>query len=231
MLRKQENTTRDNMTEILAYHSISNNSEDPWAVSPSTFGLEMQWLAERGYKGVSLKEFFKDIKQKKAIILTFDDGYKDFSDTAMPVLDRFNFSATVFIVSKLVGDTARWRKRELHLMALLDWSEIHNVLNAGHEIGSHGLYHLNFSCLSRRALWREIAESKEMIEEKIKLPIVSFAYPYNVYNKWTVDTVKEAGYKYAVKNDNDYINNYKSDCFLLCRRVINSENSVKDFIE
>jgi len=219
------------MTEILAYHSILNNDQDFWAVSPSTFGLEMQWLAERGYKGVSLKEFYKDIKQKKAVILTFDDGYKDFIDTAMPVLDRLNFSATIFVVSKLVGDTARWRTRELHLMPLLDWSEIHDVLNTGHEIGSHGLYHLNFSCLSRRALWQEVAGSKEIIEAKLKSPIVSFAYPYSIHNQQIVDTVKEAGYKYAVKNDDDYINNYKSDCLLLCRRVINSENSIKDFIE
>lgn len=219
------------MTEILAYHSISNNSQDFWAVSPSTFESEMQWLAERGYTGISLKEFYKNIKREKVFVLTFDDGYKDFFDTAMPILDKLNFSATIFIVPKLIGGVARWRKGELQSVALLNWDEVHSALNVGHEIGSHGLSHLNLSGLSRGILEEEIVGSKDLIEENIKSPVVSFAYPFNIYTEQVIDIVKEADYKCAVRCGENCNNDFKVDYFLLCRRSINSKNSVKDFIE
>lgn len=218
------------MTEILTFHSISDNNQDSWAVSPSTFELEMRWLAKKGYRGVSLKKFYNNVGQGKVVVLTFDDGYKNFFDTAMPILNMLNFSATVFILAKLIGDVGRWRKKELQSSALLDWDEIHGAIDAGHEIGSHGLSHPNYFHLSTEGLKQEIAGSKKIIEGNIKAPVVSFAYPYNIYNKQILGIVKEAGYKYAVRNGKNCKNDFKADCFQLCRRSINSKNSVKEFI-
>ncbi|GAF79493.1 unnamed protein product, partial [marine sediment metagenome] len=90
------------MTEILTYHNISNNEADSWAVTPSRFEQEMQWLAEKEYRGVSLREFYEDIEQEKVVVITFDDGYKDFHDIAMPILSKLDFKATVFVLSKLM---------------------------------------------------------------------------------------------------------------------------------
>lgn len=219
------------MTEILTFHSIADNTQDFWAVFPSVFEAEMQRLAEQGYKGVSLREFYENAGQGKVVVLTFDDGYKDFFDTAMPILNTLNFSATIFIVTKLVGDVGRWRKKELQSSALMDWDEIHGTIDAGYEIGSHGLYHPNFLHLSTEGLKQEIVGSKEIIEENIKDPVASFAYPYNIYNERISGIVKEAGYKYAVRNGKNCKNDFETDCFRLCRRSINSKNSVKEFIK
>lgn len=219
------------MTEILTFHSISDNGQDFWAVPPSIFKSEMQRLAEHGYKGVSLRKFYENVGQGKVVVLTFDDGYKDFFGTAVPILNALNFSATVFIVAELVGDVGRWRRKELQSSALLNWDEIHTAIDAGYEIGSHGLSHPNFLQLSTEGLKREIAGSKEIIEENIKAPIASFAYPYNICNEQITDIVKEAGYKHAVRNGANCRNDFKTDCFQLCRRSINSENSVKEFIK
>ena len=218
------------MTEILTFHSISDNGHDFFAVSPSTFESEMRWLTERGYKGISLRGFYENSGQGNVVVLTFDDGYKDFFRTAVPILNGLNFSATVFILAELVGDIGRWRRKELQASAMLDWDEIHGAIDAGYEIGSHGLYHPNYLHLSIEGLKQEIAGSKEIIEENIKIPVVSFAYPYNVYNEQISGIVKEAGYKYAVRNDKDCKNDFKANCFQLCRNSINSRNSVKGFV-
>ena len=220
-----------NMTEILTFHSIADNEQDFFAVSPSIFKSEMQQLADQGCKGVSLREFYKNSKQDGVVVLTFDDGYKDFFDTVMPILNTLNFSATVFILSGLIGDTGRWRRKELQSSVLLDWNEIHSVIDAGYEIGSHGLYHPNYLHLSREGLKQEIAGSKEIIEENIKAPVASFAYPYNICNEQISGIVREAGYKYAVRNGANCRNDFETDCFQLCRRSINSKNSVKKLIK
>lgn len=219
------------MTEILTFHSISDNNQDFFAVSPSIFEAEMQRLTEKGYKGISLRQFYENAGQGKIVILTFDDGYKDFSDTVVPILNALDFSATVFILAGLIGSLACWRKKELQSSVLLDWNDIHNAIDAGYEIGSHGLYHPNYFHLSTEGLKQEIAGSKRIIEENIKIPVVSFAYPYNIYNGQISGIVKEADYKYAARNGTNCKNDFKTDCFQLCRRSINSKNSVKEFIK
>ena len=217
------------MTEILTYHNISNDSLDPCAVTPLLFESDMEWLAEQGYRGISLKEFYKDIEQEKVFILTFDDGYKDFFDVAMPILDKFNFKATIFIVSKLIGDISHWRTKRMQ-PSLLDWDEIHTIINMGHEIGSHGLYHRDFLRLSKEGLRQEIIGSKGLIEEKIKIPVVSFSYPWNRYNDRILETVKKANYEYACINSRKCKNDFKVNRFHLCRRPMGNGNSIKEFL-
>jgi len=218
------------MTEILTFHSISDNNRDFFAVLPSVFEAEMQRLTEKGYKGISLRQFYENAGQGKIVVLTFDDGYKDFFDTVVPILNALNFSATVFILAGLIGSLACWRKKELQSSVLLNWNDIHSAIDAGYEIGSHGLYHPNYFHLSTEGLKQEIDGSKRIIEENIKAPITSFAYPYNIYNEQIMEIVKGASYKYAVRNGTGCKNDFKTDCFQLCRRSINSENSARAFI-
>lgn len=225
-----DNNLGKTVTEILAYHNISNNNRDPWATNPLLFKSEMQWVAEQGYKGISLKKFYEDIEQEKVFVLTFDDGYKDFFDVAMPILNKLGFSATIFIVSKLIGNISLWRKKKLQ-SALLNWDEVNEMIKIGYEIGSHGLYHSNFSHLSREELEQEIEGSKRLIEGKTGISIISFSYPWNVYNEQILDVVRKADYKYAAINGEGCKNDFRVDQFRLCRRSINNRNSVKEFIK
>jgi peptidoglycan/xylan/chitin deacetylase (PgdA/CDA1 family) len=218
------------MTEILAYHNISNDNLDLCTVAPSFFQSEMEWLAEQGYMGISLKEFYKDIEQKDVFVLTFDDGYKDFFNTAIPILDKFNFKATIFIVSKLIGDICYWRTKRMQ-PRLLDWDEIHSIINMGHEIGSHGLYHRNYLHLSKEELEQEIAGSKKLIEKKLGIPIVSFSYPWSRYNDRILEAVKKANYEYACINAKECKNDFKTNRLHLCRREMGGRNSIKEFFK
>jgi len=219
------------MTEILTFPTPSDNNNDPWAMSPLVFESEMRWLNRRGYKGVSLKKFYENVEQDKVVILTFDDGYKDFFDIAKPILNMLKFSATVFILAGLIGDTGRWRRKELQSSVLLNWNEIYDTIDRGHEIGSHGLYHPDYRQLSGQELRKEIKESKEIIEEHIMTPVTSFAYPYNLYNEQIIQIVKEAGYKRAVRNGKNCKNDFEAPCFHLCRNSIHSKTSIREFIK
>lgn len=218
------------MPEIFTYHNISNNYQDEWATTPLIFRLDMEWLAKKGYKGISLREFYKDIKQEKVFVLTFDDGYKDFFTTAMPILNKLNFSATIFIVSKLVGDINYWQKRELQ-SELLNWEEIRKIIDMGYEIGSHGLYHDDFFRLSQEELEKEIAGSKKLIESIIDELVVSFSYPWNRCNEQIIEIVKKAGYKYAAIHKRVCRNDFETNQFQLARRSMSNRNSVKRFIK
>jgi len=230
MSRKREDVIKDNeMTEILTYHNISDMAMDRWATSPSFFKSEMEWLAKWGYRGISLKKFYENIEQEKTVVLTFDDGYKDFIDVAMPILDELNFSATVFIVFELIGNISQWRTEDLR-PPLLSWNDIYKIIHKGCEIGSHGLYHRDFFQLSEEELEHEIAGSKKLIEEELEMPIISFSYPWDRCNEQILDIVKRAGYKYACIHNRKCKTDFKADPFRLCRKGMNNKISVKEFI-
>ena len=229
MSKRRGNAIRDKMTEILTYHNFSNNGSDQWTITPSLFESDMKWLVEQGYKGVSLKDFYEDIEQEKVFVLTFDDGYRDFFDVAMPILDKLNFKATIFIVSGLIGFISCWRTADLQ-PPLLNWDEIRNIANAGYEIGSHGVYHSDLFRLSREKLDQEIIESRKLIEGKLGVPVVSFSYSWNRCNDEIVSIVREARYKYAVIHGRKSRTDFKGDRFRLRRRGMNNKNSVKEFI-
>lgn len=206
------------MSEILLYHSISDNACDPYATSPLIFETEMKRLSTQGYKVLSLWQFYEGVDRGKIIILTFDDGYKDFFETVVPILNALNFSATVFILAGLIGSLACWRKKELQSLALLGWDEIHGAIDAGHEIGSHGLYHRNLNQLPKEELREEIFDSKRIIEENTRVSVESFSYPFCKNNKNVRNTVQEAGYKQAVGCGREYTYDFKVNRFRLWRK-------------
>src|ERR1700727_1753274 len=131
---------------VLMYHSVEPYRADPYlvTVSPPRFEQQMGWLARRGLRGTSVR----DVLAARAagggrglVGLTFDDGYSDFARHALPVLQRFGFGATVFVIAGRLGGDNAWdavgpRK------PLVDARPVRDLAQAGVEIGSHGLRHL-----------------------------------------------------------------------------------------
>ena len=101
-----------NRLRILMYHSISELSSDPHAVSPTHFAKQMEWLVGRNYQVVPLLEGIERLKQqkplRKLVVITFDDALADFIPGALPVLSRHSFPATLFVPTGLIGKTAEW---------------------------------------------------------------------------------------------------------------------------
>src|SRR3712207_4352537 len=101
-------------SKILMYHSVHRTANDPnqLCTSPELFEAQMLYLKQCGLRGVSMRELRKATStgdSKGLVGLTFDDGYEDFLHSAVPVMERLGFSATVFVVSDLLGSKSRWQ--------------------------------------------------------------------------------------------------------------------------
>lgn len=170
---------------ILMYHSISDDAENgvhPYyrtATSPQQFALQMQYLYENGFRTASLPEAVTQLRGEAAgngknVVITFDDGYRDFYREAFPVLSRFRFSATMFLPTSFIGEqTLQFKSREC-----MTWGEVRELQKSGITFGSHTVTHPQLHALSMPAINEEITNSKQTIEQKLGCAVESFGYPY-----------------------------------------------------
>jgi len=145
----------------------------------------MSYLSEKGFRGVSLCEALNHRNQhddwpEQAVVLTFDDGFANFHDEAFPILSRYGFTATVFIVSGYMGRQNDWERppEALGSLPILSWSQAAELSKAGIEIGSHTRTHRDLRYCSLQEATAEIAESCADIRLHLGLEAESFAYPY-----------------------------------------------------
>jgi peptidoglycan/xylan/chitin deacetylase (PgdA/CDA1 family) len=187
------------------YHSITDTTDDPYrvTVSPVRFARQLHWLGDRRLRGVSVRELLAATAEGRAkglVGLTFDDGYADFLDSALPLLRRHGFTATVYVLPGRLGgengwDTAGPRK------PLLDEHGIRRISEAGMEIGSHGLRHVPLTEADDAELAAETRRSRELLEEMTGRPVDGFCYPYGQVDPRAIRAVRKAGYRYACAID------------------------------
>jgi peptidoglycan/xylan/chitin deacetylase (PgdA/CDA1 family) len=185
---------------ILMYHSVSSPELDPnlLCVSPDRFQQQLDWLRRHGLRGVSARELILASENGAAaglVGLTFDDGYRDFLTSALPVLDRYGFTATLFVVAGLLGGENVWDGALR--WPLLDADELREVRAHGIEIGSHGMSHARLAGLDQVDLKREVQESRELLSEVLGGAVDGFCFPYGSLDGPAVQAVREAGYGYG----------------------------------
>jgi peptidoglycan/xylan/chitin deacetylase (PgdA/CDA1 family) len=169
-------------------------------VSPRRFAEQIQWLAHRGLRGVSMRELLATADGEPArrmVGLTFDDGYADFVTDVVPVLLRYGFSATVFVVAGKLGRHNDWDHRG-PVKPLMTAENVREVADVGIEIGSHGLNHLSLPLAEADVLAAETGRSREILESLIGAPVRGFCYPYGHVSRRVTAAVDNAGYDYAV---------------------------------
>lgn len=186
---------------VAMYHSVDDRADDPYnvTVSPERLRRQLRWLRSRGLRGVSVSELLDARSCGTAhglVGLTFDDGYGDFVDNALPLLLLYECTATVFVLPGLLGGVNIWDARGPR-KPLLTAAGIRVAAAAGMEIGSHGLSHVDLTCLDADRRRAEIHRSKELVEELTGRPAAGFCYPYGRVDPSTVDAVRAAGYRYA----------------------------------
>lgn len=199
---------------ILTYHRIEADPLDPFAVSPQDFSQQMQILKEanvcRSLSG-ALDKLHSGDGGKTMIALTFDDGTEDFIYNAIPVLQRLGLPATLYVSPALVGT-----------QGYLDWEQTKELLNYGIDIGSHGMTHESMGQMALDDAWKQIAESRRIIEGHLEVKANSLSYPFGTVRDFNHDVkklVKEAGYRYACSSING-LNNEKFDPLELRRTKI-----------
>ncbi len=187
------------MVPILAYHDI--DAAFRWgSLNPTIrqFESQMRYLKAEGFRTVSLAEAVEGRAGERSVALTFDDGYDGLGRYALPVLTRYGFSATVFIVTGFVGRASRW---DLNLRWLggrhMDWAAVRNLDQAGIDIGSHTATHPNLVGVDAARVDREFRESKAELEDVLGKQVALLSYPFGQYNDQVKAAASSAGFRLA----------------------------------
>jgi len=185
---------------ILMYHGVADVAEDPHnlCVTPSRFAEQMTWLKRHGLRGVGIRTLLDAMgtgSHRGLIGITFDDGYVNVLENAVPELLRHEFTATMFILSGLLGGTNQWD--EGPVWPLMSAGQVGELAAAGMEVGSHGVSHLRLAGVGADQLQAEVRESRESLGELMGSPIRGFAYPYGSMDAAARRAVRDAGYDYA----------------------------------
>lgn len=197
---------------VLMYHSISDK-KNFLSVNTIAFEKQMKFLKNSGYQSINFNEINKI--NKKKIIITFDDGYKDNIANALPILNKYNFKATFFIVTNCISKSNIWDvgTKNYNKMELLNYDDINRLLDSNMSLGSHSCNHKNLVTSDPSELEHEIKYSKLFLEKKFNTKISAFSYPYGKLNK-KISNIVSTNYEYAVTtirsryNHNVHKNNF-----------------------
>jgi peptidoglycan/xylan/chitin deacetylase (PgdA/CDA1 family) len=183
---------------VLTYHRFGNRMYDPFCVSIQDFSMQMKWLAETG-RAVSLDQVEAHAAGNTAcpdgsVLVTIDDGFKSVYTGALPVLQKYEIPAVLFVSSGSIGKT---EKGSAHEDPYLSPEDTKKLSAAGLIIGSHSVSHRSMAQMPLPEMEREAKESKFFLENLIGKPVTSFAYPYGTradYSGETAQTLRNCGY-------------------------------------
>lgn len=192
---------RISLPPVLMYHSISpSDAPDPFRlrVHPTAFNKHLQFIRRLGLRGVPLGRLLDAHRRGEArglIGLTFDDGYADFFEHALPVLQSHDMVATVYVVAGRLGGVNDWDAGPR--LRLLNADELRLVAEAGHEVGSHTLTHARLVDVDEETLRLETLGSRSALEATLQKEVTSFCYPYGSFDAGAVKAVMGANYDHA----------------------------------
>jgi peptidoglycan/xylan/chitin deacetylase (PgdA/CDA1 family) len=168
---------------ILMYHGINGRlgNAHPYfetTTSPEMFSRQMRYLKDSGYQPTSLARALAMLNSGEfdpsTVVITFDDGFRDFYTHAVPVLLENQFSATMFVVSDFVGT----RQPQFGGNEFMSWEELREIDALGMEVGSHSCSHPKLYSLPMDRVEEQLQRSKDEIEGRLGRRVQSFSYPY-----------------------------------------------------
>lgn len=221
---------------ILMYHQIDvepakGSPMRGLVVSPAAFARQMAALWMLGYKGLSMGDLAPHLsgeKRGKVFGITFDDGYENNLRCALPVLGRYGFTSTCYVVADLVGKRNSWdMERGVVQVPLMTAEQLQAWVDAGQEVGSHTLTHANLSELGETQQAKEISQSRLQLEALVKQAhgVRHFCYPYGGYNQVSVNCVRAAGYTTATTTVRGRVSEVEVSNMLLLPRVLVSRTT------
>ena len=222
-------TTAQFGVTMLTYHYISVNTNPAdtlrtaLSVTPENLEAQIIWLRDHGYTSVSPDEILAAQRGElslpaKPVLLTFDDGYEDFYLNAMPILQRYQFKGTFYVISDFVGRSGyvSWQQlREIAASPLI-------------TVGSHTRVHQPLDALTAERQQDEIVNSKAILEQSLGIPITHFCSPYGRYNATTLELLHSAGYQSATTTKPNLVEAFH-DPFVWSRTSISGNDTLDDF--
>jgi peptidoglycan/xylan/chitin deacetylase (PgdA/CDA1 family) len=185
-------------------------------VSPQSFEKQMGYLKNNGYTVIPLNELIEGFRAgrkfaHKTVVITLDDGYADNYTNAFPVLKKYHFPATIFLISDYVRPGS----------VFLNWEQVKEMSRNGISFGSHTRRHAYLPNLSKAQLIDEIAGSKRDIEKNLGISVDYLAYPCGGFSDQVKTMAAQAGYKAALATNRGQ-NRFNLDPYELHRVHINN---------
>ncbi len=204
---------------IVVYHSFGpaltlkeGKTRKHYRVTEAMFEKQMEYLYENNYHPITFANYIASIRDKtslpsNSVVLTFDDGWKTQYRYAVPVLEKFKFTATFFIVANYVNDSRN---------EYMSWDDLKYLVAHGFDIESHSKNHPMLTRIKPIELADELTGSKKTLEEKLNIKVTAIAYPDYMQNLIVRNATEKAGYLGAragwgiFKNGLDHIYELKS---------------------
>jgi peptidoglycan/xylan/chitin deacetylase (PgdA/CDA1 family) len=213
---------------ILLYHSISRDPIQwirPFTVTPETFRRHLDVVAESGATPLTVSAFVAAVAggatlPPRPVLITFDDGFADFYDEALPALLERNIDSTLYVTTGFVS--ARAGAEESRGAQMLDWEQLAKVSAAGVEIGAHGHSHAQLDAIPTSRAAAEISHCRSLLEDRLQGEITSFAYPHGYSSPRVRRLVRQAGYRSACGVKNTF-SSTRDDRFALARLMLRSD--------
>ena len=217
---------------ILMYHSIGS-SKNNLSVSINNFEKQMNFMKKNNYKTISFKNLDTLNKSHKYFIITFDDGYEDVYDNALPIMKKFGFHSICYFVTNLIGFHNVWDENQdnFNKLNLMNTEKIRSWLNNGMDIGSHTATHKNLTILNSEEKKSEIELPKKYFKDTFSINVNSFSYPFGKFDEEALNLVKKF-YNNAVTTQRSRYKIDKFPIYTLPRVPINkSTNMFKFFLK
>jgi peptidoglycan/xylan/chitin deacetylase (PgdA/CDA1 family) len=189
---------------VLMYHSVSEAptaSTRALSVRPGMFGAQLCSLRRQGFTGLTFGELAQRRRTgqplpARPIVLTFDDGYADLIEEALPKLIEHGFPATVFVTTGWLRDAGRYTAATAP-GRMLSWAQLAELSAAGVEVAAHTHSHPQLDRISTAGLQAELGDSKRSLEDRLGRPVRSLAYPHGYSSKRVRTVAREIGYLQA----------------------------------
>jgi peptidoglycan/xylan/chitin deacetylase (PgdA/CDA1 family) len=176
---------------ILLFHSVSNNPSryaQRFAVTVERFQEQLDLIIASGRTALTVSAIVEMLRDgpslpERPIVITFDDGYSDFSEVVVSALHDRGLAATLYVTTGFLSGRPEIAAPRPSEDRMLSWSELTQVSSSLVEIGAHSHSHLELDVLPRKKAWQEITECKRLLEAELGAPVRSFAYPHGYFSQ------------------------------------------------
>jgi peptidoglycan/xylan/chitin deacetylase (PgdA/CDA1 family) len=223
---------------ILMYHQVSSavhTNFREYTVTTEAFIAQMKILKRLGFSPITMSEligFKKKINTlpAKPIIITFDDVLEDTVENTVPVLEHMGFNAVFYVPTEFVGRKSSWMLSDVDVeFQLIDWTRVRDLSSRGFEVGSHTMTHPHMNTISTEYSYRELEESRKILEENLNQEVRHMAYPFGAFDERIRAIVNDAGY-YTACTTEPHIANTGDDMLTLPRLNMGMDDNLFDFI-